>query len=111
MIRKSAKWFLLCAAALAALLMAFYLFDHFQTSRRIADLKNQLQESTDNWNRINEEKLVLLDELKVQKEILRNAELTLDESEARKKELSGEIETLNREIEELRKNAEVSPSE
>lgn len=92
---------MLCAAAVMILC-----FTGYQSARReYVSLKSELEASTASWKQINEDKLSVQRELKAAREALREAELTISESEERAETLREEIGTLEREIEALRSDS------
>ena len=94
---------LLLSVLFSAVLVLFFVLDHQQLSKQIDLTNTQMENSTENWNQINEKKLALQQDLKLLNEQLRDAEMTLEESNARINELKDEISTLQDEISAMKK--------
>lgn len=99
---KTQKALLAAVILLGIIVMAFFGSSYLSARRELTALKKELNESTTVWKQINEEKLVVQKELKEAKNELRDAELTVSESEERAVSLESDIEVLEKEISELK---------
>ena len=106
MFKKASLLCLLISVLFSLALILCFILDHQLISGQIELTNAQMENSTENWNRINEEKLVLQQDLKLLNEQLRDAEMTLDESTERIDELSEEIATLKNDISDLNRQLE-----
>ncbi len=85
----------LCGVMLIAVLVLAVLGTDLRNDRRqITELQRLLRESRGRWESIAEEKEALQAELKKATEALREANLTVEESETRAEKLREEIEAL-----------------
>ncbi len=103
---KTQKIMLSAVMVTGIVLMILFGSSYFSSRRELSALKKELTESTAVWKQINEEKLVVQKELKEVKNSLRDAELTISESEERAICLEADIAQLEKDIEEL--NAKLS---
>ena len=99
---KTQRSLLAAVVVLGLLLMVLFGNSYLSARRELSALKTELNESTASWKQINEEKLVVQKELKEARNELRDAELTISESEERAASLKTDIETLEKEIDELK---------
>ena len=99
---RATKSMLTVVIILGIVLMAVLGSGYLSARRELSVLKKDLNESTETWKRINEEKLVIQKELKEARNNLRDAELTISESEERAAELEKDIEALEKEVSELK---------
>lgn len=93
---------LTCAMILSVAVMSVSLLQYRKARADLSMQKKALETSTAAWQKTNEEKLIIQRELKTVKNSLREADLTIQESEERAAELRDEIEILEKEIEALR---------
>ena len=92
---------LLCAVIACVLAVVLTCFTGYKSARReYASLKSDLEVSTAAWKQIDKEEI--LKELKTAKNDLRDAELTISESEEKAAKLESEIEVLEKEIDNLK---------
>ena len=106
---KTQKWMLTAVLAMAAVLMVCFTLQYLSESRNLSSLKEELAAVDAEWNRINDEKLILLDDLDIAQNSLRKSEKTLEDAEKAIEKRNKQIETLEKEIEELR--SALSPEE
>ncbi len=92
---------LILAVILAAAVISVSYLRYRDAQAEFSSLKKEVEASTSRWQKINEEKLVVQRELKAAKNNLREANLTIEESEERAAELLEEIRILEQEIVEL----------
>jgi len=102
MSKKVQSVFLVLVMLSAIALMIFFGQRYRVDRQQLSELTADLKESTARWNAINDQKVELQKELKAVKEELREAELTLEESEEKTAEITQDIQTLESEIQQLK---------
>ena len=101
--RNFLQYFLLTLSMLfAIIIISVSCIKYYDACTELSVLKADLNESTARWQQINEEKLVIQRELKAAKNNLREANLTIEESNERAVVLLAEIETLEQEIQAMK---------
>ena len=96
----------LLIAAIAALALIIGLFTDLAVQRQtLTDTQQALDTSMATWQQIVEEKEGLQEELKLLKNDLREADLTLEETATQEEKLTAEIDQLTRDIEALRNSS------
>lgn len=96
----------LLIAAIAALALIIGLFTDLAVQRQtLTDTQQALDTSMATWQQIAEEKEGLQEELKLLKNDLREADLTLEETATQEEKLTAEIDQLTRDIEALRNSS------
>ncbi len=103
---KTQKMLLATVIVIGTVLMVLFSCSYLSARHELSVLKVSLNESTAVWKQINEEKLIIQQELKEARNELRNAELTVSESEERAASLQTDIEVLEKEIQELKTQLE-----
>ncbi len=101
---KPLKAILLLVLVLSLLLIFVHLEKYRSASNEYSLLLHQLDDSTEKWNQINQDKIALQSELKELTEQLREAELTIEESDKRSDELQQDIAQLESDIESMKKD-------
>ena len=102
MSKKVQSVFLVLVMLSAIALMIFFGQRYRVDRQQLSELTADLKESTARWNAINDQKVELQKELKAVKEELREAELTLEESEEKTAEITQDIQILESEIQQLK---------
>ena len=105
---KALKAMLSAVMLLALLLMSVLCFRYISDRADLSSLKTDLEDSTAAWKKTNEEKIAIQKLLKNAKNDLREAELTISESEETSEKLNIEISELEKSIEELKTGLEVN---
>lgn len=96
----------LLIAAIAALALIIGLFTDLAVQRQtLTDTQQALDTSMATWQQIAEEKEGLQEELKLLKNDLREADLTLEETATQEEKLTAEVDQLTRDIEALRNSS------
>ncbi len=96
----------LLIAAIVALALIIGLFTDLAVQRQtLTDTQQALDTSMATWQQIAEEKEGLQEELKLLKNDLREADLTLEETATQEEKLTAEIDQLTRDIEALRNSS------
>ena len=92
------EWKLLLSVMILAILVTAVLYNDLLRDRKtVSDLISQLEISRSAWEATAEEKEKLQEELKTVEEALKEAKLTLSESNERAEKLKAEIEVLREE--------------
>ena len=103
---KSLRYLMLLIVAAAAAVILVLGANWLNLGKLLRETTALLSESRNNWETIASEKEELQDQLQTLKDELKEANLTLTEAEERAVTLSGEIEQLQKDIDELTEKAE-----
>lgn len=89
--------------AFALLVMIFCSVNYLSLNKQLMNIRDQVADSQKTWEGIAAEKELLQQDLKTLKNELKEANLSLTESEESAEKLKADIETLQKEIAELEK--------
>ncbi len=89
--------------AFALLVMIFCSVNYLSLNKQLMNVRDQVADSQKTWEGIAAEKELLQQDLKTLKNELKEANLSLTESEESAEKLNADIETLQKEITELEK--------
>lgn len=90
--------------AFALLAMIFCSVNYLSLNKQLMNIRDQVADSQKTWEGIAAEKELLQQDLKTLKNELKEANLSLTESEESAEKLKADIETLQKEIAELEKS-------
>lgn len=90
--------------AFALLVMIFCSVNYLSLNKQLMNIRDQVADSQKTWEGIAAEKELLQQDLKTLKNELKEANLSLMESEESAEKLKADIETLQKEIAELEKS-------